>query len=107
MRLTRVEADNLSFNCLLDLLAEGATLGKPALSTSGLREDNVAASTNDSGLSVTEDGRDGEASWASNIHEEGVGVLYKALKLMLHGLLLGVHVKIVELHFHKELPVTV
>lgn len=53
---------------------------------------------------MAEDSSDSQASWASHIHEERVGVLYKALKLVLLGLLLGVNMKAIELHIANRYP---
>jgi hypothetical protein len=53
------------------LSAERATLGQSSLTTGWLAEDSRARATNDDGLGVGEDGGDGEASWALDVHEEG------------------------------------
>jgi hypothetical protein len=57
--------------CLLS--SEGAALGQSSLSTRRLAEDGRAASTDDNRLRMREDGGDGEAAGALDIHEEGSG----------------------------------
>jgi hypothetical protein len=56
-------------SCLLS--SERATLGQTSLSSSWLAQNGRAASADDNGLSVREDGGDGEAARALDIHEEG------------------------------------
>ena len=53
------------------LSSEGAALCETSLSTSRLAEDCRAASADDDGLCVREDGGDCEAAGALDIHEEG------------------------------------
>jgi len=53
------------------LSSEGAALCETSLSTSRLAEDGRAASADDDGLCVREDGGDCEAAGALDIHEEG------------------------------------
>lgn len=57
--------------CLLS--SEGAALGQTGLSTRRLAEDGRAAGTDDNRLRMREDGGDGEAAGALDIHEEGSG----------------------------------
>jgi hypothetical protein len=52
------------------LLAERAALGKACFSTCGLAEDGRAASTDDDGLCVRENGGDREAAGALDVHEK-------------------------------------
>jgi hypothetical protein len=61
------------------LPAERAALGKTGLATSGLAEDLGAAGADDDGLGVREDGGDGEAAGALDVHEEGAGAGHKGL----------------------------
>lgn len=61
------------------LPAEGAALGQPCLAASGLAEDLGAAGADDDGLCVREDGRDGVAAGALDVHEEGAGRGHKGL----------------------------
>jgi len=49
---------------------ERAALGKSGLATGRLAEDLGAASANDDSLGVGEDGGDGEAARALDVHEE-------------------------------------
>jgi len=53
------------------LSPEGAALCEPSLATRGLAEDLGAAGADNNGLGVREDGGDGEAAWALDVHEEG------------------------------------
>ena len=50
---------------------ERAALGETGLATGRLAEDLRAALANDDGLGVREDGGDGEAAGALDVHEEG------------------------------------
>ena len=59
------------------------TFCEPCPSSGGLTQDCGAADAEDDGLSVAEDGRDLVASGALDVHEVGVGVLHKALQLVL------------------------
>ena len=61
------------------LPAERAALGKTGLATGGLAEDLGAAGADDDGLGVREDGGDGEAAGALDVHEEGAGAGHKGL----------------------------
>lgn len=61
------------------LPAEGAALGQTGLATGGLAEDGRAAGADDDGLGVREDGGDGEAAGALDVHEEGTGLGHKGL----------------------------
>jgi hypothetical protein len=65
-------------SCLLS--SERASLGQTSLSTSWLAEDCRAAGADDNSLCVREDGGDGEATGALNIHEEGSGSGDKVLR---------------------------
>ena len=62
------------------LAAERAALGQTGLATGGLAQNGGAASADDDGLGVGEDGGDGEATGALDIHEEGAGLGHKGLK---------------------------
>merc|ERR1719159_118904 len=73
---------------LIGLLAEGAALGQAGETSGGLAKDDVAVAALNNHLRVREDGGDEEAAGALDIHEEGVGRLHQALKLVLL-LLLG------------------
>ncbi|KYK58987.1 Phosducin-like protein 2 [Drechmeria coniospora] len=55
------------------LSSERAALGQAGLATGGLAEDRGAALADDDGLGVREDGCDGEAAGALDVHEEGPG----------------------------------
>lgn len=61
------------------LSAERAALGEAGLASGGLAEDGGAAGADDDGLGVGEDGGDGEAAGALDIHEEGTGGRHKGL----------------------------
>lgn len=61
------------------LSAERAALGETGLASGGLAEDGGAAGADDDGLGVGEDGGDGEAAGALDIHEEGAGGRHKGL----------------------------
>ncbi len=50
---------------------ERAPLCEPRLAASGLAQHLRAAGADDDGLGVREDGRDGEAAGALDVHEEG------------------------------------
>lgn len=65
------------------LPAERAALGKTGLATGGLAEDLGAAGADDDSLGVREDGGDGEAAGALDVHEEGAGAGHKGLADML------------------------
>ena len=80
----------------LRLLAERAALGQAGLTIGGLGKNLGARAANDNGLSVGEDGGDGEATRALDVHEERVGVLHKSLELVAASLLLGGGVKKVD-----------
>lgn len=58
---------------------ERAALGQAGLATGGLAQDLRAALANDNGLGVREDGGDGEAAGALDVHEEGAGAGHKGL----------------------------
>lgn len=53
------------------LPSERAALGQPSLTTGRLAEDGGASLADDDGLGVREDGGDGEAAGALDVHEEG------------------------------------
>lgn len=61
------------------LSPERAALGETGLATGGLAEDLRAAGADDDGLCVGEDGGDGEASGALDVHEERAGTGDKGL----------------------------
>ena len=68
------------FICASRLLpAERAALGQTGLATGGLAEHGRAAGADDDGLGVGEDGGDGEAAGALDVHEEGAGGRHKGL----------------------------
>jgi len=52
------------------LSPERAALGESGLATGGLAKDLRATGADDDGLCVREDGSDGEATWALDVHEE-------------------------------------
>jgi len=52
------------------LPSERAALCESGLATGGLAEDGRTTSTDDDCLSMRENGGDGEAAWALDIHEE-------------------------------------
>ena len=54
----------------VDLFPEGASLGEPGLPPRGLAQYGGAGSAEHDGLRVREDGGDGEASGAFDVHEE-------------------------------------
>ncbi|KAI3477263.1 hypothetical protein L1887_61080 [Cichorium endivia] len=66
-----------------------SALGQAGLTTGGLREHLGARAADNDGLGVREDGGDGEAAGALDVHEERVGVLHKSLELVAASLLLG------------------
>jgi len=55
------------------LSPERAALGETGLATSGLAKNLRASGADDDGLCVREDGGDGEAAGALDVHEEGAG----------------------------------
>ena len=61
------------------LPAERAALGKTGLTTGGLAEDLGAAGADNDGLGVREDGGDGEAAGALDVHKEGAGTRHERL----------------------------
>lgn len=63
--------------CLLP--PERAALSETSLATSRLAEEGGAARADDDGLGVREDGGDGEAAGALDVHEEGAGSRHKSL----------------------------
>lgn len=65
------------------LPSERAALGQSCLTTGGLAEDSGAALADNDGLGVGEDGGDGEASGALDVHEEGSGTGHKGLLVVL------------------------
>jgi len=84
------------------LSAERATLSETGLATSGLAKDGRAASADDNGLGVREDGGDGEATGALDVHEEGTGSRHKGLKLVLASLSLRSGVEEVDRENHLD-----
>jgi hypothetical protein len=68
------------------LPSERAALGQSRLATSGLAQDLRAALADDDCVGVREDGGDGEASGALDVHEEGAGSGHEGLELVLAGL---------------------
>jgi hypothetical protein len=65
---------------------ERAALGQTSLATGGLAQDGGAALADDDGLGVREDGGDGEAAGALDVHEERSGGGHEGLELVLPGL---------------------
>lgn len=61
------------------LPSERAALGQSSLTTSGLAKHGGAALADDNGLGVREDGGDGEATGALDVHEERSGGGHKSL----------------------------
>ena len=61
------------------LSPERAALSEPGLATGGLAEDGRASGADDDGLGVRENGGDGEAAGALNVHEEGARRRHKSL----------------------------
>lgn len=68
------------------LSSERAALGKTGLTTSGLAKHRSASLADDDGLGVREDGGDGEATGALDVHEEGSRSGDESLELVLLGL---------------------
>jgi hypothetical protein len=68
-------------NCAASSLlpAERAALSQTGLATGGLAQDGGASLADDDGLGVREDGGDGEAAGALDVHEEGSGSGHKGL----------------------------
>jgi len=58
---------------------ERASLSESGLATGGLAQDGRASSADDDGLGVREDGGDGEATGALDVHEEGARSRHKSL----------------------------
>lgn len=61
------------------LPSERAALGQASLATGGLAKHGCAALADDDGLGVREDGGNGEAAGALDVHEEGSGGGHKGL----------------------------
>lgn len=61
------------------LPSERAALGQAGLATGGLAKHGCAALADDDGLGVGEDGGDGEAAGALDVHEEGARSRHKSL----------------------------
>ena len=61
---------------------ERAALSEPGLATGRLAEDSRAALADDDGLGVGEDGGDGEAAGALDVHEERARSRHKHLQLV-------------------------
>jgi len=68
------------------LPAERAALSQTSLATGGLAEHGGAALADNDRLCVREDGGDGEAAGALDVHEEGAGSGDQSLQLVLLGL---------------------
>jgi hypothetical protein len=68
------------------LSPERAALSQASLTTGGLAEDSCAALADDNGLCVRENGGDGEAAGALDVHEEASWGRHKGLELVLLGL---------------------
>lgn len=67
---------------LLRLATEAAALTEPSLSSGRHAQNGVAARADNDGLGVREDGCDGEASLAFDVHEVAVRALYQPLQLV-------------------------
>lgn len=67
--------------CLLS--PERAALSQPSLATGGLAQHLGAASADNDGLGMREDGGDGEAAGALDIHEEGARCGNELLEIVL------------------------
>jgi hypothetical protein len=80
----QVPPSSLQGNRLLP--AERAALGQASLTTGRLAQDLRAALADDDCVGVREDGGDGEASGALDVHEERAGGRHKGLELVLLGL---------------------
>lgn len=61
------------------LSPERAALGQTSLTTGGLTENGRATGADDNGLGVREDGGDGEAAGALDVHEERARLGHKGL----------------------------
>jgi len=64
------------------LLAVGAALGEAAATASRLAQGSGAGRAEDDNLGMAEDRCNVEAPWALHVHEERIGALHKAFKLM-------------------------
>lgn len=84
------------------LPSERAALGQSCLTTGGLAEDGGAALADNDGLGVGEDGGDGEASGALDVHEEGSGTGHKGLELVLLGLSSSAGVEEIDSENHLD-----
>jgi len=80
----QIPLSSLQENRLLP--AERAALGQAGLTTGRLAQDLRAALADDDCVGVGEDGGDGEASGALDVHEERAGSGHKGLELVLLGL---------------------
>jgi hypothetical protein len=91
-------------NCAASSLlpAERAALSQTGLATGGLAQDGGASLADDDGLGVREDGGDGEAAGALDVHEEGSGSGHKGLELVLLRLGGGRRVEEVNSQNHFE-----
>lgn len=65
------------------LPSERAALSQASLATGGLAKHSCAALADDDGLGVGENGGDGEAAGALDVHEEGAGSRHKSLFVIL------------------------
>jgi len=84
------------------LAAERAALGQTGLTTCRLAQNGRAAGADDDGLGVGEDGGDGEATGALDVHEEGAGLGHKSLKLVLAALSLRGGVEKIDSENHLD-----
>ena len=84
------------------LSAERAALGQAGLTTGGLAKDLGAAGADNDGLGVREDGGDGEATGALDVHEEGARAGDKHLQLVLTGLGLRGGVEEIDCENHLD-----
>lgn len=82
------------------LSPERAALGKTGLATGGLAQNLGAAGADDDGLCVREDGGNGEAARALDVHEERAWAWDKSLQLVLAGLSLRGWVQKIDCENH-------
>lgn len=69
--------------CFLMLLpSKGASFCKPCFSSNRQAEDSGAANTQNHHLCTVKNGGDFTASWASTVHEIGIGALHQLLLLV-------------------------
>jgi hypothetical protein len=84
---------------LLNLLSVRASFGQSGPPSSWLAKHNIAVTTQDNGLRMTENSGNLKASRALNIHKERVGALHEALELVGSSLQLCGGVQQIGWHF--------